>query len=495
MAVTNTATPAETPPEGEKGLLDQAIAATQQTDPDYTRELLKTFTDQVLKGTVKWDRNLTITINNAIEALDLLISKQLAAIMHVEEFRKLEGSWRGLHYLVSNTETGESLKVRLFNAKKHEIAKDLDKAVEFDQSQLFKKIYEEEFGTPGGEPYALLVSDYEFDNTPDDIDMLSNISGICAVAFCPFIASANATLFGFNNWSELSNPKDLEKIFESVEYAKWHSLRDSEDSRFVALTIPKVLSRLPYGKKTKSIDEFDYEEGPASSNGDNLELPHSDYCWMSTAYVLATRITHAFSEYGWCVAIRGAEGGGKVEDLPAYIFKTEDGDLDMECPTEVGITDRREAELSRLGFLSLCHYKETDHAVFFGAQTIQKPQQYDHPDATANAEISSRLPYIMAVSRFTHYLKIMARDKIGSFIESSDIEEWLNRWILNYVNNNPQSGPEMKSKYPLAEAKVQVVEVPGQPGAYNAVAWLRPWLQMEELTASMRLVARIPKMS
>lgn len=477
----------------ERSLLDQAITATKQTEPSQAQELIRTLTEQALAGTVTWDKNLTKTFNDAIAAIDAKLSEQLAAIMHTPEFTKLEGTWRGLNYLVMNSETSASLKLKVLNISKKELFKDLDKAVEFDQSQTFKKLYENEFGSPGGEPYGALIGDYELTNHPEDIDLLSNMSNVAAAAFCPFISAADPKLMGFGNWTELAKPRDLEKIFESVEYTRWRSYRESDDSRFVTLTMPRVLARLPYGENTKPIEEFRYEESPDDAQGRAQALPHDEYCWMNAAYVLGARLTDAFAKYGWCTAIRGAEGGGKVEGLPAHIFTSDDGDPDLKCPTEIGITDRRENELSKLGFLPLCHYKNTDYAVFFGAQSTQKPKIYDRPEATANAAISARLPYMMATGRFAHYLKVMARDKIGSFMEASDAEAWLNRWILNYVNGNPDSGQEMKAKYPLAEAKIVVEEIPGKPGAYNAVAWLRPWLQLEELTASLRMVARIPK--
>lgn len=479
----------------ETSLLEQAIVATKQTERSQAEELLKTLTEEALKGTITWEKNLVRSVNATIKAIDEKVSQQLAQIMHQEKFKKLEGTWRGLHYLVMNSETSVSLKLKVFNVSKQVLAKDLSKAAEFDQSQLFKKIYENEFGTPGGEPYGALIGDYEFNNHPDDMECLSKISNVAAAAFCPFISAADPTLFGFNDWTMLSKPRDLEKIFDSVEYAKWRSLRESEDSRFITLTMPRVLARLPYGVATKPVEEFDYEEAPYNQLGKPLQLDHDDYCWMNAAYVAGTRLTNAYSKYGWCTAIRGAEGGGRVDNLPLHIFTSDDGDVDSTCPTEIGITDRREAELSKLGFLPLCHYKNTDYAVFFGAQTVQKPQKYDRPEATANAAISARLPYIMATSRFAHYLKVMARDKIGSFMEASDVEAWLNRWILNYVNGNPDSGQDMKAKYPLAAAKVKVEAIPGKPGAYHAVAWLRPWLQLEELTTSLRLVANIPQMA
>ncbi len=480
--------------EATVSLLDQAIGATRQTEPDRAKELLKTLTEEALSGTVTFDKNLAQTFNKAIAAIDAKISRQLNAIMHHPKFQKLEGTWRGLQYLVMNSETGSTLKIRVINLPKKDLQKDLAKAVEFDQSQLFKKIYENEFGTPGGEPYGALVGDYEFSNHPEDIEMLSSVSNVAAAAFAPFVSAASPNLFGFESFTELSKPRDMEKIFESVEYSKWKSFRESDDSRFVTLAMPRVLSRLPYGEATKPIEEFAYEEAPVDpATGAPKSMDHNDYCWMNAAYVLAGRFTDAFAQHGWCTAIRGAEGGGKVSNLPSHTFVSDDGDPDQQCPTEIGITDRREAELSKLGFLPLCHYKNTDYAVFFGAQTAQKPKTYDRPEATANAAISARLPYIMASSRFAHYLKIMARDKIGSFMEVGDCEEWLNRWINNYVNGNPSAGQDMKAKYPLAEASVSVKEVPGSPGSYHAVAWMRPWLQMEELTTSMRMVARIPQ--
>jgi len=473
-------------------LLDQVLGATKQTERSRAEELMRTLTEEALKGTVTYSRNLTQTINVAIRKLDVAMSKQMSAILHNKDLQKLEGTWRGLHHLVMNTETSANLKIKVLNVPKKELFKDVDKAVEFDQSQIFKKLYENEFGSPGGEPYGSLIGDYEFTNHPDDVELLTKMSNVAAAALCPFVSAADPKLFGFGEWTELSKPRDLEKIFDTVEYAKWKSYRESEDSRFVSLVMPRVLARLPYGSSTKPIEEFNFEEVELDESGRAKPVEHDDYTWMNAAYVYGTKLTDAFAKYGWCVAIRGAEGGGKVEGLPAHVFTSDDGDADLKCPTEVGITDRREAELSKLGFLPLCHYKNTDYAVFFGGQTTQKPKKYDRPEATANAAISARLPYIMATSRIAHYLKVMARDKIGSFMEATDCEAWLNRWIKNYVNSNPNADQEMKAKYPLAEAKVSVKEIPGKPGSYNAVAYLRPWLQFEELTTSMRLVARIP---
>jgi type VI secretion system protein ImpC len=480
--------------ETSEGLsfLDQVVAATKQTAPDQATDLVKNLVEQAMAGTVTFDRNLSRTFDRAIAAIDRKLSEQLNAIMHNPKFTQLEGTWRGLHYLVMNSETSTNLKIRTLNISKRDLTRDLTRAVEFDQSQLFKKIYENEFGTPGGEPYGSLIGDYQWTQHPDDVETLRLISNVAAGAFAPFISAAGPGMFGMEDWTEMTKPRDLAKIFESADYAKWRSFRDSEDARFVNLVMPRTLARLPYGAATKPVDEFNYEEAPYDAAGAAKAMNHNDYCWMNAAYAMGTRLTNAFAQYGFCTAIRGAEGGGKVENLPTHVFTSDDGDMDTKCPTEIAVTDRREAELSNLGFLPLCHYKNTDYSVFFGAQSVQKAKKYDRPEATANAAISARLPYLMATSRFAHYLKVMARDKIGSFAEATDVESMLNRWIMNYVNTNENAGQEMKARFPLREARVEVREIPGKPGSYNAVAHLRPWLQMEELTTSLRMVARIP---
>ena len=483
----------ETVEQEQQTLLDRTLAATKNTERDYALQMLSTLTEQAVEGTVTWNKNLTNSVELAIQKIDEQISLQLAEVMHAPDFQRVEGSWTGLSYLLKNTETSTRLKIKVLDVSKSELSKDLNSAVEFDQSVLFKKVYEDEFGSPGGEPYGVMIADYEFSSHPDDINFLQQVSGVASSAFCPFVASANSSMVGLDNWTDLTKPRDLEKIFSSVEYAQWTSFRDSEDSRFVVLTLPRTLARLPYGSTTKQIEEFDYEEFALAEGGKFTGVvDHTNYTWMNTSFVMGAQLTDAFAKHGWCTAIRGAENGGKVEGLPAHVFVTDDGDLDMKCPTEVAITDRREAELSNLGFYPLSHYKNTDYAVFFGAQTTQSPKVYDTPSATANAAISARLPYILATGRFAHYLKVIARDKIGSFMERGDCETFLNRWIVNYVCVDANPPAVVKAKYPLAAAKVEVQEVPGAPGSYHAIAWLRPWLQMEELTSSLRLVAEIP---
>lgn len=473
--------------------LDQAISATKQTKPDRARELIGTLVAEVNRGTVSIDKDVVRTITAGIAEIDKVISKQLATIMHAPAFQKLEGSWRGLHYLVMNSETGEMLKIRMLNCSKNDLKKDLERAIEFDQSTIFKKLYENEFGMPGGTPYGAIIGDYQFGKSNDDIDTLMRMSGVSAAALAPFITAPTPELFGMDDWQELSKVRDLAKIFESKEHIKWRSFRDSEDSRFVAFAMPRVLAREPFGSQTKPIEEFDFEEVELGRKGEKIAVDHDDYCWMNASYVLGAKLTDAFAKYNWCTAIRGVENGGMVEGLPTHVFKNDEGDLDQKCPSEVAITDRREAELSHLGFLPLCHYKNTDYSVFFGAQTAQKPKKYDKPEATANASLSARLPYILAASRIAHYLKVIARDKIGAFMEREDCEKWLHNWIHQYVSADPKPSAKAKASYPLQEAKVTVTEVPGSPGEYNAVIHCRPWLQLEALNASIRMVAQLPR--
>lgn len=496
MPEVKTEAAAATTTEAQPGVsLKAIIDATRMTEQADAKDLIGNLVQQALKGTVTWDRNVTKTIKAGMDAIDAALSKQLAAIMHCPALQKLEGSWRGLHHLVMNSETGTMLKIRVLNVNKRELFRDLDRSLEFDQNQLFKKLYENEFGHPGGEPYGALIGDYEFENHPEDIDLLTKVSGIAAAAFCPFISAASPKMFGFDRWTELSKPRDLEMIFDGVDYAKWRSFRDSDDSRFVTLVMPRVLSRLPYGASTKPIEEFNYEEVELDSKGNAKPVPHDHYAWMNAAYVLGTRLTNAFAQYQWCTAIRGYEGGGKVEGLPAHVFTSDDGDRDLMCPTEIGITDRREAELGKCGFLPLCHYKNTDYSVFFGGQTTQRPKKFQGPDAAdamANAAISARLPYIMATSRIAHYLKVMARDWIGRFMQPEDCETALNKWILNYVGVSPTSDQATRAKFPLRAASIKVEEIAEKPGSYIARAYLQPWLQLEELTTTLMMVARIP---
>ena len=473
----------------EAGLLDQIVEQGRFGTDNMARErgknLVKEFVAQVLEGSMTVAKDAEMMINARIAQIDHLLSIQLNEILHHSTFQKLEGSWRGLKHLMDHSETGTGLKIRVLNVSKKELLRDIEKAPEFDQSNLFKKVYEEEYGVFGGAPFGALIGDYEFGKHPEDMALLEGISHVAAQAHAPFVSAAAPELLNLESFTKLDAPRDLAKIFDSTEYAKWKSFRQSEDSRYVALCLPRTLARIPYGKETKPIDEFGFEE-----HVDGTE--HSKYLWMNAAYSLGTRMTNSFSLYGMCVAMRGVEGGGLVEGLPVHNFYTDEGDLALKCPTEVPITDRREKELADLGFVPLVHCKDTDYAAFFSVQTCQKPKMYDTDSANANARLSAQLPYIMAVSRFAHYLKAMMRDKIGSFMSREEAETFLNRWITRYVTPDDSASPAAKAQRPLREARIDVSEVPGKPGVYRAVAFLRPHFQLDELTVSLRLVAELP---
>jgi type VI secretion system protein ImpC len=428
------------------------------------------------------------TLQGLIGEIDRLLSEQIDLILHHESFQRLEGAWRGLHYLVSNTETDEMLQLRVLNISKAELHRTLKwyKGAAWDQSPLFKRLYEEEFGTLGGKPYGCVVGDFYFDHGATDVELLGELSKICAAAHAPFISAVAPSLFLMDSWQELSNPRDLGTLFTTAEHAAWRSLRDSEESRYIGLTLPRFLARLPYGASSDPVDEFDFEEQMAG--GDS-----SKFCWANAAYAMAVNINRSFKEHGWCSRIRGVESGGAVEGLPAHSFPTDDGGIDLKCPTEIAISDRREAELAKNGFMPLLHKKNTDLAAFIGAQSLQRPPKYDDPDATANANLAARLPYLFATCRFAHYLKAIVRDKLGSFASRQDMQAWLQGWITQYVHGDPSHASEQeKSAKPLAAAQVVIEDIEGNPGYYRAKFYLRPHYQLEGLTVSLRLVSRLP---
>lgn len=471
-------------------LLDRMMVegkmAREEGQRPYARDLLSEFVDQVVAETgdaVAVD--VVEAINHRIAQIDELISLQLNEVLHHEDFQKLEATWRGLNYLVMNSETGTQLKIRVLNSSRKDLQKDLDSAVEFDQSALFKMVYEAEYGTLGGTPYSVLIGDYEFGRHPQDMSLIEKISNVAAAAHAPFIAAASPKMFDMDSFSELSGPRDLSKIFETAEMVKWRSFRASEDSRYVALVMPHTLLRLPYGPKTVPVEGVNFVEDVDGRD-------HSKYLWGNASWALGVRITEAFSKYGWTAAIRGVEGGGRVSGLPTHTFKTDEGDVALKCPTEIAITDRREKELNDLGFISLVHCKNTDYAAFFGGQTANKPKVYNTNEANANARLSAMLPYMLVSSRFAHYLKVMLRDKIGSFTTRGNVQSYLNTWIGNYILLDDDASQDMKARFPLREARVDVYEVPGRPGVYRANVFLRPHFQLEELSASIRLVAELP---
>ena len=476
-------------PGAELSLLDKIVdegrLGRDATTKERGKELVKNFVNEVLKGTVTIGADTEAMINARIAQLDQLVSTQLNEVMHHPDFQKLEGTWRGLKFLLDSSETSEQLKIKVLNVNKKELLKDLQKAPEFDQSALFKKVYEEEFGVFGGSPFGAIVGDYEFGKSGQDIELLEKIAQVAAGSHAPFIAGSSPDMFNLDSLTQLDAPRDLGKVFDTTEYAKWKGFRQSDDSRYVALALPHILMRQPYGAETVPVEDFNYEEAVDGTD-------HSKYLWGNAAWALASRVTQSFATYGWCATIRGVESGGLVAGLPVHNFRTESGDIAMKCPTETPISDRREKELADLGFAPLVHCKGTDYAAFFSVQSCQKPKIYDSDAATANSRISAQLPYIFAVSRFAHYLKAMMRDKIGGFASRCEVEKFLNDWIGQYVVANDGVPFEVKAKRPLREARIEVVDVAGKPGAYRAVAFLRPHFQLDELSMSLRLVAELP---
>jgi type VI secretion system protein ImpC len=472
----------------EQGALKEEFKPRSDEAKSAVEAAVLTLAQQALSNSTVIGKDVTKSIQAMIAAIDAKLTAQINQILHNDEFQKLESAWRGLHYMVNNTESDEFLKIRVMDISKKELHKNLKKfkGAAWDQSPMFKKVYEEEYGQFGGEPFGAIVGDYHFDQSPPDVELLGEMAKIAASAHAPFITGASANLMQMESWQELANPRDLTKIFGTPEYAGWRSLRDSDDSKYLGLCMPRFLARTPYGAKTNPIEEFDFEEDVAGAD-------HSRYAWANAAYAMATNINRSYKMYGWGSRIRGIESGGAVENLPLHTFPSDDGGVDQKCPTEIAISDRREAELSKAGLLSLIHRKNSDFAAFIGAQSLHKPAEYDDPDATANANLAARLPYLFACNRFAHYLKCIVRDKVGSFKEKSDMERWLNKWIMNYVDGDPvNSSEETKAQKPLAAAEVVVEEIEGNPGYYSSKFFLRPHYQLEGLTVSLRLVSKLP---
>ncbi|MFT5316085.1 MAG: type VI secretion system protein ImpC [Candidatus Krumholzibacteriia bacterium] len=459
---------------------DQAKSAVEQA--------VNTLAQQALENTALISDDALRSIEGIIAEIDKKLTEQVNTILHHSEFQQMESAWRGLHYLVNNSETDEMLKIRVMNISKKDMHKTLRKfkGTAWDQSPIFKKIYEEEFGQFGGEPYGTLVADYHFDHSPPDVELLAEMAKIAAAAHAPLITGADPALFQMDSWSELANPRDLTKIFQTPEYASWRSLRDSEDSKYVGLAMPRFLGRLPYGAKTDPVEAFAFEEDTDGSDA-------SKYGWVNAAYGMAVNINRSFKEYGWCSRIRGVESGGAVENLPTHTFPSDDGGVDQKCPTEIAISDRREAELAKNGMMPLIHRKNSDIAAFIGAQSLHKPAEYSDDDATANANLAARLPYLFATCRFAHYLKCIVRDKVGSYKSREEMQSWLQEWINNYVDFNAETSPEaVKARQPLAAAEVVVEEIEGNPGYYSSKFFLRPHYQLEGLSVSLRLVSKLP---
>jgi len=482
-------------PEGQgvevndfSNLLNKSFKPQTDSARQEVQTAVRTLAEHALAGTKLISNDVVQTIESLVAEIDRRLSQQINLIMHSEQFQKVESAWRGLHHLVNNTETDTQLKIRVMNISKKELHKTLKKfkGAAWDQSPIFKKLYEEEYGQLGGEPYGCVVGDYHFDHSPQDVELLGEMGKIASAIHAPFLAGAAPSLFQMESWQELANPRDVAKIFTTPEYAAWRSLRQSDDARYIGLAMPRFLARRPYGAKSDPVEAFDFEEDTSGADS-------KKYTWGNAAYAMATNINRSFKLYGWCSRIRGIESGGAVEGLPTHTFPTDDGGVDMKCPTEIAISDRREAELAKAGFMPLIHKKNSDFAAFIGAQSLHEPAKYDDPDATANANLAARLPYLFATCRFAHYLKCIVRDKIGSFKEREDMQQWLQRWIIQYVDGDPaHSTEEMKAEKPLAGAEVLVEEVEGNPGYYSSKFFLRPHYQLEGLTVSLRLVSRLP---
>ena len=471
-------------------LLDQEFKPRTQEAHVAVEAAVRTLAEQALQHSVTMTDDAYGSIEAIISRIDEKLSEQINLVLHTAEFQQLESAWRGMHHLVHNTETDDKLKIRFMDISKDEMRRTVrrHRGTAWDQSPIFKRIYEEEYGQLGGEPYGCLVGDYFFDHTPADVELLGAISKIAAAAHAPFIAGASPALLGMESWQELANPRDLSRITANLEHAAWSALRETEDSRYIGLAMPRFLARLPYGARTNPVDEFGFEEQTDGAD-------HRNFVWTNAAYAMAVNINRSFKQFGWCTMIRGVESGGTVEDLPCHTFPTDDGGFDIKCPTEIAISDRRESELARAGLIPLVHRKNTGHAAFIGAQSMQKPQEYTDADATSNAQLAARLPYLFASTRFAHYLKCIVRDKVGSFSEREDMQRWLNEWIMFYVDADPaNSSQETKAERPLAAAEVVVDEMPGNPGFYSAKFFLRPHFQLEGLTVSLRLVAKLPSL-
>jgi type VI secretion system ImpC/EvpB family protein len=433
-------------------------------------------------------------LNRDIARLDALLTKQVNAILHHPSLQRLEASWRGLYYLVQRVPEGENIKVRVLNVTWRELTRDLERSLEFDQSQLFRQVYGGEFGTPGGEPFGVLLGDYEIRPRPgpghpiDDVAALLAISATAAAAFAPFIAAAHPSLLDLDTFAGLERPANLSRTFEQPDYLKWRVFRRSEDARFVGLTLPRVLMRLPYPDRAPRVDGFRFRE--------EVEKPdRSQYLWGNAVYAFGAVLVRAFANSGWLATIRGVppgeEGGGLVTGLPVPAFATDKAGIAPRCSTDAVITDAQDKELGELGFLPLCPCQDTELAAFHGNQSAQKPEKYDELAATVNARLSAMLQYVFCVSRVAHYLKVISRDKIGSFTGPADCEAYLRRWLSSYTNSNEKTSLEMRARYPLREARVQVRERPDKPGHYLCVAHLRPHFQLDQMVSAVKLVTEL----
>ncbi len=443
------------------------------------------FLDLVAKSSQPVERLDKSLLDFHIGQLDRQIGRQLDAVMHSPEFQALEGRWRGLKMLVSKTDFRRNARIEVLDVSKEALQRDFEDTPELIQSGLYRLTYVEEYDTPGGQPVSAMISDFEFDNSPMDTALLRNISKVAAAAHMPFIGSVGPKFFGKKTMEEVAAIQDIGNYFDRAEYTKWKSFRDTDDARYVGLTMPRVLGRLPYGKDTVPVRGFNYEEAVKGPD-------HSKYCWVNASFAFAANMARSFVNNGWCVQIRGPQAGGKVEDLPVHLYDLGTG-VQPKIPTEVLIPETREFEFANLGFIPLSFYKNHDFACFFSANSTQKPALYETKEATANSRINARLPYIFLLSRIAHYLKMIQRENIGTTKDRRLLELELNNWIKGLVTEMKDPGDELQASHPLREAKVTVEDIEDNPGFFRIKLFIIPHFQVEGMDIGLSLVSQMPK--
>jgi type VI secretion system ImpC/EvpB family protein len=449
---------------------------------------VKSQVDQL--GLQEWKRSSMFRISRDLAEIDHLVNEQLNAILHHPRFQALEASWRGLEMLVeANVREGTNqIRTRFLNISWREIHRDFQRANDFDNSQIFRKVYEDEFGTPGGIPFSVLIGDYEIHPRPtpehpfDDIAILGHIAGVAAAAFCPFVCGAAPAMFGVDNFLELQQTVDLGQGFQLPEFTKWRTLRKHDDARFLGIAMPRILMRAPY--ELKDTPGLNFTE---TTVADHL----GKYLWGNAAYAWATVLMRTFATSGWLADIRGVErnrdGGGLVTNLASISFRTDRKGVALRSSTDLMITDQQESGLAKLGFLPICKCYDTEYSAFYSSQSIQEPMSYDTAVSTANANISTMMQYMLCVSRFAHYLKVIARDIVGSAIKPDELQTILDRWIKDYVTPDDHARPEIKAKRPLRQADITVSQDPGKSGSYQCTFSLLPHYQLDDLSAAIRL--------
>jgi type VI secretion system protein ImpC len=473
-------------------LLDDIVTATRLKPKDEGYSLAKKGVEALMSQLVepgrKVDKVSKAMVDEMIAEIDQKLSLQVDAVLHHAELQKLESAWRGLKYLVDKTDFRENIRLELINVSKEDLLEDFEDSPEVTKSGLYKTVYTAEYGQFGGKPYGNIIANYEFGPGPQDVKLLQHIASVSAMAHAPFFAAAGSEFFGLDNFKGIPNLKDLKSIFEGPQYIKWQSFRESEDSRYVALTLPRFLLRLPYGAETKPVKAFNYEE--------NVSASHEHYLWGNTAFTFASRLTDSFAKYRWCANIIGPLGGGAVEDLPVHQFESM-GAVQTKIPTEVLISDRREFELAEEGFISLAMRKGSDNACFFSANSVQKPKYFgtsaEGKDAELNFKLGTQLPYMFVANRLAHYLKVIQRENIGSWKERTDLDRELNAWIRQYIADQDNPSAETRSRRPLRQAQITVEDVEGEPGWYRVGMKVRPHFKYMGAYFTLSLVGKLDK--